>query len=111
MDVEQNVVPIDDGQNIVLGKVEPIKTEPLETVPVSSRGQRLDIPVTSVSQFSQLQAGKSVSIITFFLWYFQVEEQKPIIIRKREPSRLCLVQGDRLVHIEESEALADILGK
>ena len=34
-----------------------------------------------------------------------------MIVRKREPSRLCLVQGDRLVHIEESEALAEILGK
>ena len=45
------------------------------------------------------------------LWlYFQVEEQKPILVRKREPSRLCLVQGDRLIHIEESEALAEILG-
>ena len=37
-------------------------------------------------------------------------DQKPII-RKREPSRLCLIKGDHLVHIEESEALAEILGK
>jgi len=96
MDVEQNVVPIDDGQNIVLGKVEPIKTEPLETVPVLGKVQRQDVPVTSITEFSQLQA---------------VEEQKPMIVRKREPSRLCLVQGDRLVHIEESEALAEILAK
>lgn len=110
MDVEQNVVPIDDGQNIVLGKVEPIKTEPLETVPVSGREPRLDIPVTSVAEFSQLQAGTPPEIVTPSNSYLQVGEQKPMIIRKREPSRLCLVKGDHLVHIEESEALAEILG-
>lgn len=58
MDVEQNVVPIDDSQNILLGKVDQVKTEPLETVPVLGKVQRLDIPVTSIAEFSQLQAGK-----------------------------------------------------
>ena len=64
MDVEQNVVPIDDGQNIVLGKVEPIKTEPLETVPVLGKAQRQDVPVTSIAEFSQLQAGRNAFNIT-----------------------------------------------
>ena len=64
MDVEQNVVPIDDGQNIVLGKVEPIKTEPLETVPVLGKVQRQDVPVTSITEFSQLQAGRNAFNIT-----------------------------------------------
>ncbi|CAG5113805.1 Oidioi.mRNA.OKI2018_I69.chr2.g7895.t1.cds [Oikopleura dioica] len=94
MDVEPNVVPIDEGENIVLGKVEPIKSEPLETVTSTGQEPSIDIPVTSVAEFSQLQA----------------VDQKPII-RKREPSRLCLIKGDHLVHIEESEALAEILAK
>ena len=76
MDVEQNVVPIDDSQNIVLGKVEPIKTEPLETVPVLGKAQRLDIPVTSIAEFSQLQAGKILHLWKLVNGYISKSKSK-----------------------------------
>ena len=76
MDVEQNVVPIDDSQNIVLGKVEPIKTEPLETVPVLGKAQRLDIPVTSIAEFSQLQAGKTLHLWKLVSGYISKSKSK-----------------------------------
>ena len=66
MDVEPNVVPIDEGENIVLGKVEPIKSEPLETVTSAGQEPSIDIPVTSVAEFSQLQAGNVLFSITIF---------------------------------------------
>ena len=47
MDVEPNVVPIDEGENIVLGKIEPIKSEPLETSLPMRQEFSIDIPVTS----------------------------------------------------------------
>jgi hypothetical protein len=75
MDVEHNVVPIDDSQNIVLGKVEPIKTEPLETVQVG-KAQRLDIPVTSIAQFSQLQAGKMLHLYSWLMAIFPSRRAK-----------------------------------